>query len=256
MAAQQGRFDEAIDRFREVLLIEPDNLEAQDGLEKVRALKRSPVGRLRLRANGLLLAACALSLAFILWFLVGGWGSAPETEEESALPTTVTIDSATGLIAEAPEDGSMPAGTLAPVSLPEFEQPGVITRREGDQLVVMFEKGLFASGKSKPTDEGAETLRALGRALAAQPHPLSVAVEGHTDDSPLSPGSTYRDNQELGLARAVAVIAVLCREQRLSWARFTARGLGVEGAPYSFEGPSGRARNRTVVLRIETSRED
>lgn len=237
MAAQQGRFEEAIDHFREVLLADPGHREARAGLEKVRTLKRRPAGRLRLQAHAGLLLVLTLLLPPSLWFLAGTLTNGPPAP--AAVPPA-RMDEVSAVHPPAPE----------PALVLDLEKPGLVTQRDGDDLIIRFERGLFASGRAELSAEAVGILRSLGQSLKASPSPLVVSVQGHTDDVPTAPGARFRDNQDLAMARAVAVISFLRRETGLPGQAFSAWGLGVESAPYPPGEPSARARNRTVVLRI------
>ncbi len=99
--------------------------------------------------------------------------------------------------------------------------------------------------------EARDLLAALGRQLEPYVGQISVCVIGHTDDVPAPAGSVYRDNAGLAMARALAVVEHLRASASLPASMFSIRGLGEAAAPYPNDAPDGRARNRTVVIRIE-----
>jgi chemotaxis protein MotB len=79
--------------------------------------------------------------------------------------------------------------------------------------------------------------------------PNAIQIEGHTDDSPLLPGSKFDSNAELSSARAFAILRYLeirgIPEQRLS-----AIGYGDLRPQQSNATPEGRAANRRIEINI------
>jgi chemotaxis protein MotB len=92
---------------------------------------------------------------------------------------------------------------------------------EGLRIDLMeTEKGLFfATGNPKPTEAGAELLKALAGELAKLPN--KVAIEGHTDSKPF--GRSDYSNWELSADRANAARRILAEsgldENRISQVR-------------------------------------
>jgi flagellar motor protein MotB len=85
--------------------------------------------------------------------------------------------------------------------------------------------------------------------VAALGVPVTVEAIGHADPLPLRAGSSYRDNAELGLARATRVAGLLFGSGLSTDAVF----IGTRGdaaPPFSNDTSEGRLRNRTVTLRI------
>jgi flagellar motor protein MotB len=126
---------------------------------------------------------------------------------------------------------------------------GVIVTAEGDEKVIFFESGLFASG-SKLNREGEFMLANIGRQLAPRSHSVSITVIGCTDNMPVSSHKEYKDNQSLGFMRAIAALQVLQSSSGIPTAAFKTISYGAEWSPFPNNSDVNRARNRTVVLRI------
>ena len=116
-------------------------------------------------------------------------------------------------------------------------------------VVCLTEEGFFRPGSAVVRHESLDLLRKLVQPLKDLEYPL--AVEGHTDDSPIR-AIEYPSNWELSTARATVVVRFLCDEAGFDPSRLSAAGFG-EYRP--LEGNStieGRARNRRVELVVRT----
>lgn len=126
---------------------------------------------------------------------------------------------------------------------------GTMVTAEGNEKIVLFESGLFASG-AKLSREGESMLLNLGQQLAPRAHSVSITVIGCTDNMPVSGHKEYKDNQSLGLMRAVAALRVLQSSSRIPTTAFKTVSYGAKWSPFPNDTAASRARNRTVVLRI------
>jgi flagellar motor protein MotB len=105
-----------------------------------------------------------------------------------------------------------------------------------------FRGPLFSSGTRLTTD-GRNEIRQIGNELRSASR---VEILGLTDAKPLKASSKYRDNQELGLARAYAVAVLMHNEFGLPLTQMT---LG-SGKPLGATGGALAGRDRrTVVIR-------
>ena len=126
---------------------------------------------------------------------------------------------------------------------------GISLQPVGHMLVVTFESGLFSRSTSL-TPDAKHVLSALGWHLQPSIGRVAVHVIGHTDDQPLPGRNSYRDNEALGLARAVAVVEHMRTTAQLPGTMFSIGSLGASQTPYPNDTSSNRARNRTVVLQV------
>jgi flagellar motor protein MotB len=117
---------------------------------------------------------------------------------------------------------------------------------EGAELVGEYRAGLFDRGTHFRRG-AARALTILGQRLAAAPHGLELRVVGTTDDLPLTRGSRYADNLDLGLARGVAVAGRLRRTAPLDSILVWVQG-GASGAVVA-AGPHRHGRSATLQLR-------
>jgi chemotaxis protein MotB len=120
-------------------------------------------------------------------------------------------------------------------------------RREERGLVVtvVTDEVLFAPGSADLAEGGRRVLDSLVPALLRFDNPL--AVEGHTDDRPIST-SRYPSNWELSTSRATSVLRYLNEVHGFAGRRLTAAGYGDERPIGDNQLAEGRAANRRVEL--------
>lgn len=123
-----------------------------------------------------------------------------------------------------------------------FENNGLtIEIKQGKVYVSLEESLLFASGSTTVDARGETALKELAGVLERNPE-IHVLIEGHTDDVPLRPGAQIRDNWDLSVMRATAIVRILLKHGQLDPQRLTAAGKG-EHMPLD-PGTSAEARRK------------
>jgi chemotaxis protein MotB len=129
-----------------------------------------------------------------------------------------------------------------------------VVQKNGKVYISLEEDLLFASGKYQVGTAGISALNKLSAALADQKD-LEILVEGHTDSIPISKG-TVKDNWDLSVLRATAVVKVLMSNPNLSPIQLTAAGRG-EHMPFKDNATSeGRAANRRIEIILAPNLDD
>ncbi len=136
----------------------------------------------------------------------------------------------------------------------------ILGSREGVEVVgdrfVFPSEVLFAPGSA--------TLGAAGQAqvarVAAVIREISgdippgvdwvLRVDGHTDSTPVSAGSAFRDNWELSQARALSVVKYMIATQGIPADRLAATGFGEFQPIDTGASPEALARNRRIELKF------
>ena len=230
---QQGRYPEATLFWKRAAEIEPSNLSVKAALIRLEKIHRFPFfysGSSRILFAAVILLITVSFGAFIaLRYFLTKQVLAP-VNESSSLPLSYT------------ERVSQPTAFSVDLS-------GIATRTEGKETVIVFDSGLFESGVV--FKQSARTLlKEVGQQLRPVADDLSVLVIGHTDDSPLRGGSLYRDNQSLGLSRAVTVAEFLRTETPMNASVFAVKSLGEKSPLFPNGNRKERSKNQTVELRI------
>ncbi len=81
--------------------------------------------------------------------------------------------------------------------------------KDGKVYVSLAEQLLFKSGSTEVDPKGVEALKKLAAVLKEQKD-ITIMVEGHTDDVPMSKGTTcMKDNWDLSVLRATSITRIL-----------------------------------------------
>ena len=133
-----------------------------------------------------------------------------------------------------------------------LEAEGLVTACESNTTVrLAFAEPLFSSRLVLDPEQD-ELLMQVGAILARHAGQWDVRVTGHADATPLRNGGSFRDNQELGLARAVEVIRYFWRQAHVPMTMMHAASDGDERLLFPGDDEATRQRNRTVTLSIRT----
>ena len=133
-------------------------------------------------------------------------------------------------------------------ALKGFEGKGlVIYEKNGKVYVSLDEKLLFASGSWEIDKTGKEALQELGKVLAGD-QDINIVIEGHTDNVPFKGTGNIKDNWDLSVMRATAVVKELLRNKEINPQRISASGRG-EYIPVDNEDTrEARAKNRRTEI--------
>jgi len=114
-------------------------------------------------------------------------------------------------------------------------------------VIILPDSLLFDSGSAYLKPESSDALMRISEKLKEIPG--KVAIEGHTDNVPLSSTSIYKSNWELSAARASSVLHFLL-QRGLAPDRFLIAGYGEYRPVADNDTPEGRTKNRRVELII------
>jgi len=133
-------------------------------------------------------------------------------------------------------------------ALKGFEDMGLsIYEKNGKVYVSLDEKLLFASGSWNIDNKGKEALAELGKVLANDQN-INVVIEGHTDNVPYNGTGNVKDNWDLSVMRATAVVKELLKNKEINPQRISASGRS-EYIPVDEEDSrEARAKNRRTEI--------
>ena len=137
-----------------------------------------------------------------------------------------------------------------------FEGQGLTVEIKNGKVYVSLEESLlFASGSTNVDSRGVNALRQLATVLASNPD-INVLIEGHTDDVPLRPGSAIRDNWDLSVLRATAIVRILLQNSNIDPQRLTAAGRGEFMPIDPAKTPQARQKNRRTEIILTPQLDD
>lgn len=106
-----------------------------------------------------------------------------------------------------------------------FKENGLsVSERNGKVYVSLEERLLFQTGSTVVDKKGEEALKQLAKVLEKNPN-IDVMVEGHTDNIPIT-GGPIKDNWDLSVMRATAVVRILSSNKKVEPGQLTASGRG------------------------------
>lgn len=121
--------------------------------------------------------------------------------------------------------------------------------KNGKVYVSLAEQLLFASGSVEVDSKGVTALQQLAKAIKDQ-RDINIAVEGHTDNVPISKKSQYmQDNWDLSVMRATAITKILTKAG-VSPKQITASGRGEFMALAPNDTPQNKQKNRRTEIII------
>jgi chemotaxis protein MotB len=133
-----------------------------------------------------------------------------------------------------------------------FKDKGLtVETRNGKVYVSLEAKLLFPSGSTVINAEGKQALVDLAKAIEDQAD-MEIIVEGHTDTDALRSTSIPRDNWELSVLRATAVVKIMTENSSIQPAILAASGRS-EYHPVDAE---DKARNRRIEVIISPNLND
>lgn len=121
-----------------------------------------------------------------------------------------------------------------------------ISVEKGVVFVNISDKLLFASGSYNVTSRAREVLGKVATVVNNKPD-FEFMVEGHTDDDPIS-RPAIKDNWDLSVLRATAVVRILQDDFGVDPTRMTAAGRGEYIPVASNSSSDGKAKNRRTRI--------
>ena len=137
-----------------------------------------------------------------------------------------------------------------------FEGDGLtITQKNGKVYISLDEQLLFASGSWKVDERGKEALYKLSKVLENQTE-INVMIEGHTDSIPFGGRGQVKDNWDLSVVRATAIVRILTESSNISADRLIASGRGEFNPVSTNNTREGRSANRRIEIILSPKLDD
>ena len=129
-----------------------------------------------------------------------------------------------------------------------FENQGLtVSLKNGKVYVSLEEQLLFKSGSTEVDAKGINALKKLVKVLEQNPD-INIMIEGHTDDVKVIPGSAFKDNWDLSVQRATAIVRILLDGSKIDPKRLTASGKGEFMPIDNRKTPEARQKNRRTEI--------
>lgn len=133
-------------------------------------------------------------------------------------------------------------------ALKGFEGSGLnVYEKNGKVYVSMDDKLLFASGSWVINNEGMQAISKLAEVLEAD-EDISILIEGHTDNVPYKGAGQVKDNWDLSVMRATAVVKAILKNDKIAPSRLSASGRSEYFPIDSNDNAEARAKNRRTEI--------
>ena len=122
-----------------------------------------------------------------------------------------------------------------------------INVEKGVVFVSIADKLLFRSGSYSVSEEAKRILGKVATVVNAKPD-FEFMVEGHTDNVPYKTNVEIKDNWDLSVKRATAIVRILQNEFKVNPKRMTAAGRSYYAPLVENNSAANRARNRRTRI--------
>jgi flagellar motor protein MotB len=189
----------------------------------------------------------------------------------SALAFALLIGAAAGWFSSNHQSNPAPAIVIPPVSLEQppvtapaqqekqavikLEEFGSFTKEQltvekaGYSLRIVIQSPLF-SYRTSIDESQKPLLKELGAIFARHAGKCAILITGHTDATPIRGSNAYRDNNDLGLARASEVARFLWRQAGVPVGMLAIATAGPDNPPFPSDTTESDRRNRTTTILI------
>lgn len=129
-----------------------------------------------------------------------------------------------------------------------FENNGLtIEIRNGKVYVSLDESLLFASGSWSVNAKGRDALIKLAKVLENNTD-VNILIEGHTDNVPFRGSGQVKDNWDLSVMRATAIVKIIVENSNVDANRLMAAGRSEYHPVDNSNTTAGRAKNRRTEI--------
>jgi chemotaxis protein MotB len=129
-----------------------------------------------------------------------------------------------------------------------FKDKGLTVEQKNGKIYVSLEaKLLFPSGSTTVNTEGKKALIDLSEVIRDEKD-ITILVEGHTDSDPFNGGGAIKDNWDLSVMRATAVVKIMTSEGKMNQTMLTAAGRGEHVPVAPNNTAEGKAKNRRIEI--------
>tara|TARA_B100001750_G_scaffold159210_1_gene128289 strand:- start:302 stop:1291 length:990 start_codon:yes stop_codon:yes gene_type:complete len=133
-------------------------------------------------------------------------------------------------------------------SLVDFTGKGLDIKLKNGRIYILLEQDLlFQSGSWSVDTSGKLILQDLINVLANH-HDMNIIIEGHTDNKPYQGSGNVKDNWDLSVMRATAIVKILTSNNKIASSRLTAAGRGEFNPISDNNTDESRSKNRRIEI--------
>jgi chemotaxis protein MotB len=129
-----------------------------------------------------------------------------------------------------------------------FKDKGIAVEQRNGKIYVSLEAQLlFPSGSTVVNSEGKTALIDLAKVIKDEKE-ITILVEGHTDSDALNGSGVIKDNWDLSVMRATAVVRIMTESGGMEPSMLTAAGRGEYVPVAENDTKEGKAKNRRIEV--------
>ena len=129
-----------------------------------------------------------------------------------------------------------------------FEGKGLTIHVKNGKVYVSLEESLlFASGKYDVSTQGTDALKKLAKVLEKNSE-INVVIEGHTDNVPYNGTGQIKDNWDLSVMRATAIVKIITNNSKVNPKRLMAAGRSEYSPVDTANTKEARSKNRRTEI--------
>jgi len=129
------------------------------------------------------------------------------------------------------------------------DQGLTVEQKNGKVYVSLEEQLLFKSGSWVVDAKGKDALNKLGKVLETQPE-VGILIEGHTDNVPYKGSGQVKDNWDLSVMRATAIVKILTDGTSINPTQLSASGRSEYSPLDAADTKEAKAKNRRTEIII------
>lgn len=245
IAAQQGKFREAEFLWKKCLKSDPSNPDYISALNRINILAGAKANRFYFLIDflkPLVIILLVIVLLFLFfserWEFKQQWTSLYNQNEELISRTSSLIELNTSnddLISKISDD-------MRAIS-------GISIESSANGITLLFDEGLFSRGVIIKSNQ-MTTLNLVSKVLSTYAGRVLVKIIGSTDRTPVSIGNNFKNNDELSIFRAKAVMDWIGKYSDIPGDDLMIGSPGEPGTIFPDDTIENKLRNRTVVIKI------
>ena len=245
IAAQQGKFREAEFLWKKCLKSDPANPDFISALSRINLLIGAKANRFYFLSNFLKPIMIVL-LVIVLLFLIFDerreykqqWASLYSQNEELISKTNSLIE-----LNKSNDD------LLSEISSKMRTISGITVESSANGISLLFDEGLFSRGVIIKSNQ-MTTLNFVSKTLSTYAGRVIVKIIGSTDRTPVSIGNNFKNNDELSIFRAKAVLDWIGKYSGIPGDDLMIGSPSESGTVFPDDTIENRLRNRTVIINI------
>lgn len=244
---QQGQLKQAEFLWEKCIKAEPDNYKYLERLNRLHKLQKSKItpyiGLIKLLGATIGILFLILMIIVLLKFFIENNSKLNILQnQQSEILKRIDKNSLAN-------DILLKETTLSEIVNKLEKVDGINIKQISKVLVISFNAGLFSKGTKLKVDQESAIME-LTKILEKHSSGILIVILGCSDNIPITVSSIYKNNHELGLARANLIYNIFYQSNQFPPENLFVGSIGDINTPYPNDSWENRMKNRTVLINI------